>query len=458
MYKCGGFKKMMQRFPWSQRMGGTISEATGMQHWLWNSSEMVRVREIFLQQVLDDRTFLDTFEQQFFEKWHAYVTAEQEFLRLYDSRSPHERMILLHTLCDIESEVCAYGYMNDIFLTTGGADWLMDWFVKELPATRADRDSVIAELSVPVQTSFVQDEKLALIQIGLQPKNQRKALLEQHAAAWHWVENSYIESDPLSAEQFDKKLIALEKAGDVTEEHRAALEHASEQKQQRKAAVFGAMNASQQLRTIIDCSDRISHMTDMRKMGVLRLNGAIWKTFRDYAAAEGVPFETLAWMIPAEIVDCVQSGNWNVVQERAASGAITMIDAGEFAMIQGPSFQSLDLSPFFGDTTGKTSLHGQVAYNGVVRGVARVIKGRNDFADFHDGEILITNQTTPEFVPLLKRAAAVVTEQGGITCHAAIVSRELKIPCIIGASSAMSFFKNGQMIIVDGEKGEVRYA
>ncbi|PIW37091.1 MAG: phosphoenolpyruvate synthase, partial [Candidatus Kerfeldbacteria bacterium CG15_BIG_FIL_POST_REV_8_21_14_020_45_12] len=100
-------------------------------------------------------------------------------------------------------------------------------------------------------------------------------------------------------------------------------------------------------------------------------------------------------------------------------------------------------------------ISGQIAFVGKVTGTARVIKGRDDFARFTKGDILVTNQTTPEFVPLMRQASAVVTDQGGITCHAAIVSRELQIPCIIGTDVATRIIQDGEQILVDAEIGVV---
>ena len=64
--------------------------------------------------------------------------------------------------------------------------------------------------------------------------------------------------------------------------------------------------------------------------------------------------------------------------------------------------------------------------------------------------------TTPDYVPAMKRAAAIVTDKGGRTCHAAIVSRELKIPCVIGTKIATQVFKTGDIVEVDAERGIVK--
>jgi len=73
-----------------------------------------------------------------------------------------------------------------------------------------------------------------------------------------------------------------------------------------------------------------------------------------------------------------------------------------------------------------------------------------------DGDILISSMTTPDMVPIMKKAAAFVTDEGGITCHAAIVSREMKKPCIIGTKIATKILHDGQLVEVDANRGIVK--
>jgi len=80
----------------------------------------------------------------------------------------------------------------------------------------------------------------------------------------------------------------------------------------------------------------------------------------------------------------------------------------------------------------------------------------NDFNKFKSGDILVTSMTRPEFVTLMKMAKAVITDEGGITCHAAIVSRELGLPCIIGTEMATRLLKDGDIVEVDADKGIVK--
>ena len=86
----------------------------------------------------------------------------------------------------------------------------------------------------------------------------------------------------------------------------------------------------------------------------------------------------------------------------------------------------------------------------------KIIIRAKDMWKMQKGDVLVSIATDPDVVPAMKKASAIVTEQGGITSHAAIVSRELGIPCIIGTKIATKIFKDGDMVEVDANKGVVR--
>ncbi len=101
-------------------------------------------------------------------------------------------------------------------------------------------------------------------------------------------------------------------------------------------------------------------------------------------------------------------------------------------------------------------IKGKTACPGKVTGAVKVILDPKKFTDFKNGDILVTSMTRPDFVPFMKKAGAVVTDAGGILSHAAIVSRELNIPCIIGTEIATNILKDGDLVEVNADKGVVR--
>lgn len=102
-------------------------------------------------------------------------------------------------------------------------------------------------------------------------------------------------------------------------------------------------------------------------------------------------------------------------------------------------------------------ISGQSGSTGKVQGRVRIIKNiHTEESSFVSGEVLVTGMTRPEFVPLMKKAIAIVTDEGGITCHAAIVSRELGLPCVIGTKIATQVLHDGDLVEVDADNGVVR--
>ncbi|EKE20574.1 MAG: Phosphoenolpyruvate synthase [uncultured bacterium] len=104
----------------------------------------------------------------------------------------------------------------------------------------------------------------------------------------------------------------------------------------------------------------------------------------------------------------------------------------------------------------KDVITGNVASGGFAKGRARIIVELSDLKKINKGDVLVTSMTTPEMIPSLKEIVAIITDEGGITCHAAIVSREFKIPCIIGTVNATQVLKDGDLVEVDADKGVVR--
>ena len=99
---------------------------------------------------------------------------------------------------------------------------------------------------------------------------------------------------------------------------------------------------------------------------------------------------------------------------------------------------------------------GKVASKGYAKGIARIITSQKEFKKFQTGDVIIAYNTSPDYFPLMKNASAIVAEDGSLTCHAAIVSRELKVPCIIGAYGATKILKDGDVVEVDANKGTVK--
>lgn len=104
---------------------------------------------------------------------------------------------------------------------------------------------------------------------------------------------------------------------------------------------------------------------------------------------------------------------------------------------------------------GTPILEGYGASPGVASGIVKIIHDASELWKIEKGDVLVTKMTNPDFVVGMEKSAAIVTDEGGLTCHAAIVSRELGVPCIVGTQKATEVLKDGMLITVDATHGKV---
>jgi pyruvate, water dikinase len=133
-----------------------------------------------------------------------------------------------------------------------------------------------------------------------------------------------------------------------------------------------------------------------------------------------------------------------------ASGDIWMLQSRPITAAGGES-----LAPQQAEL-GAELVRGLGAAPGTGSGPVRVVPELGQAGKFGEGEILVTHMTAPDWVPLMRKSAAIVTDSGGMTCHAAIVSRELGIPCVVGTAEATKVLRDGELVTVDATEGVVR--
>lgn len=103
----------------------------------------------------------------------------------------------------------------------------------------------------------------------------------------------------------------------------------------------------------------------------------------------------------------------------------------------------------------KILLKGRGASAGRVQGKVKIILNSSQFEKMKKGDILVTVMTNPFFVPLMEKARGIITDVGGLICHAAIIAREMGVPCIVGTEKATKLLKDNMEVEMDGKKGEI---
>lgn len=174
---------------------------------------------------------------------------------------------------------------------------------------------------------------------------------------------------------------------------------------------------------------------------------------------EGCLIEDAGELFYSEIVEMFQGDKRPEVMElkaRSSHKGIFLYTPGNTGLFVQDQLEKEKLLSLISVEKRTEEIKGTVACKGKATGPVKVVLTDADFKNFKEGDILVATWTEPKYTSIMKLAAAIITDEGGLTSHAAIVSRELKIPCVIGTKIATKVLKDGDMIEVDAEKGIVR--
>lgn len=295
---------------------------------------------------------------------------------------------------------------------------------------------LVNELNTPLEINYHKQEQYDLI-----TTDDIKAHIKNYA----WINSRYGEVMPYTVAQ------ALERRSKISKQE-FLKEWTQEKERVQKTIERAKKLLPQNKQHLVDIMQFIiyyrTHRTDT-------INKSIYlhvPQLRKLAKQKGLTYEQLIHCTKDEILGTMPQVKQ--INARIKDYAIVMED-GRIRCVSGA--QADKIRQFFSDeTTDTNELKGKVAYPGNVKGAIKIIHGPADYAKFKAGDILVASMTTPNMIPVIKMAAGIVTDEGGITCHAAIISRELKKPCVIGTKHASKILKDGDMVEVDANKGLVR--
>ncbi|MBI4454180.1 hypothetical protein HY636_06050 [Candidatus Woesearchaeota archaeon] len=214
-----------------------------------------------------------------------------------------------------------------------------------------------------------------------------------------------------------------------------------------------------EINSLIHISMEVLHWQDNRKKNIL--TGVYYMNImlNEISKRYSIPLEKIKRYLPEEITedkldnfsmeDANERMKHYIVYSRREDGKLI------FEIYTKEDYEEI-MNVYNKTYTEQNDIHGAPASPGKIIGVVRVCKTKEELLKFKEGEILVASMTRPEFVPAMKKASAIVTDEGGLTCHASIVSRELGKPCIVGTKIATKVLKDGDMVEVNANHGTVK--
>lgn len=298
-----------------------------------------------------------------------------------------------------------------------------------------ETEELINRLNFPQKDNFYKKEEYELLNC---------ADLIKHVKKYEWINSRYGEFNPYTVEEAEKGLSKINQEkffNNYNERKRKLMQDIRQAK-----SILGKKDGH-----IIDFLQFIvyyrTQRTDiMNKAGYLYASRLI-----KIAEEKDLSYQQLLCCLKNEI--CGKLPAVNLIAERMADHAIVM-ENGSIRCASGQEKEKIK-KIYSEKLTGIKKIQGNTASKGLVRGTVKIINGRDDYAKIKNGDILVASMTTPNMMPIMKKAFAFVTDEGGITCHAAIIAREMNKPCIIGTKIATKILRDGQVVVVDADKGVI---
>ncbi|MEK6890006.1 MAG: PEP-utilizing enzyme [Nanoarchaeota archaeon] len=304
--------------------------------------------------------------------------------------------------------------------------------------SKSETEELMQELNVPLEDNYYKNEEYELANCNTDGD------LKAHVKKYIWLNSRYGSENYYTIEQAKEKLSKMNKD--------EFLDKYKKEKEEVKKAIKKAKNLLGKDDIYVDLMQYIIYFRTQRTDVLNRAFCMYIPEMKKIAKNNSLTYEELLYCMPEEILKGIPSKA--EIGSRIKDFAI-VIDNAKLLCFSGN--KSKEIRDFLTqDLSSISELKGQSACKGYVKGTVKVIISADDFKKINLGDILVTSMTTPNMIAIMKKASAFVTDEGGITCHAAIISREMKKPCIIGTKFATKVLKDGDLIEVDADKGTVK--
>lgn len=321
-------------------------------------------------------------------------------------------------------------------------------------------DDYFSVITTKVQPNLAEQEESELLELASQLDESEPQvatqLLAEHTRKWAWLPFYSLDMEPWSLTYFTDRARKVENVGQLLAERAQAFEA----KKQRFNEVRSRLAASEKLAALVDIVQEYLFLRTDRADTLRSLLYNLGPFLKKVGELMNLSYDQIIYTTPGEVLAFLDSGSrveLAQIQDRQQRFLIVSLQGCPVTLVSDPIKVDRLIGEYLGDARPSPSqdikITGTGVFRGVVQGRVRLVESREDWESMKEGEVLVTSMTTPEMLPVYSKAAAIITDEGGMTCHAAIVSRELQIPCIIGTAIATDSLQNGMTIHVDSEAG-----
>ena len=305
---------------------------------------------------------------------------------------------------------------------------------------------IIRILSANVKESNVLKEKKDLLRLAYDFDEEK---LKNHLEKYSWMNCKFLNYTPYTEKDVFNRISCIQ---DPLNELEKIDKNSKFFELEFKKLILEFENNP----NLLEIIDSLQTLTFLRTNRVEAINYGCFKIYwllKEVANVLKIEHEKVSFLLLDEILCWLKTGK-SVDVEQRMEGYALVAQKGKIELFTGDKIQ--EIKKDFEIEINKKEIKGAIASRGIAQGIVKVIYDKNEISKLNSKEILVTPMTTPDFVVAMEKAGAIVTDLGGLTSHAAIVAREMGVPCIVGTENATEVLKDGDLVVVDADNGKVR--
>ncbi len=366
---------------------------------------------------------------------------------------PEEVVEIITALFGYARKLCSFGYIAPL------SDWPEEYMTPRIDAIMqakcpSDRAATRLLLTSPTMEKYSDIARIELCRAVLGDED-----LTGWLKKWFWLDFGHI-GKVLTKEMLPEKYPQIFLTKEEAEIELKRIQSAAADTAKRQDELFVGLGLDDSEKNVFILAQKFAFLKGYRMEVLSCVNAFFDEVFSCYAKKFGWDKDVFLFSTLDEVCGYLVGGHTDqdVVLKRK-NDSIWILDNEEDGLIilQGEDAERFRKNRLLVEVEAMKSdlIKGNTAFPGVVKGKVKIVINASDLNKVEDGDILVAVQTTPELLPGMKKAAAFVTDIGGITSHAAIVSRELKKPCVVGTKNATKVLKDGDTVKVDADHGYI---
>jgi len=431
-------------------------------------------RKVWENAIKDKKKFLKTLTEatKIQKKIDKLALSPNKLSRLKDKQ-------LLGYLAKLENFSCKWWKYSSIGEDKGLVveEKLIPLILKNHSVTEGEAHEYVSDMTMPDMISVFSKERMLFLDLCIKTKSNKslltkitknelppstsfRKLFKEYSKKYFYARTGFYDAinlDETNLIQTIKETIASNSIESLVEEYeRLAKSH---ERLKEKQKVQGAkFTPTKEEENYLWYYKQMHIWMDERKSSMMKHFNYLLAIMREVSSRYNIPYNIVAVMTIEEIAQILSGKKFDIQNfERRHEGMFFVYKKNKVLRFFGEEAKELIASvPKM--IVSKDTLVGAIACRGkkgeVIRGRVKIVHNPSK-DEFNEGEVLVTSMTRPEFVPIMKKAIAIVTDEGGLTSHAAIVSRELGIPCIIGTKNATKVLHTGDLVEIRASHGQI---